>query len=530
MLAKAVNELSRALPPGCASMSLERLYSCGAWVNDWISRRADITGGWIALKDNVQKPLRTVTFSELDLMARRIASLLREEFGVGKGDVVALLSWSRIEFVATLLACFKLGCILAPINTRYSRREISEFVSQVQPKVLLFEKELEQSLEGVETRKVCYDCPSEFNFSAREPLGRAVECCLEDPVMLLQTGGTTGRPKFAVISHRMVLWNALNTVRDLIIPGDVTINTLPLFHIGAYTYLLPLLIFGGTSILMHRWNVDEFIDLVERERPSFLFLVPTQLRMLLQSPRFKEADFSSVRWITSGGGALTRDLIEKIFEKGVVQKQGFGMTEMGPGIFALDPWDAWRKRGSIGKPNLLVEAKVVDANGNEVPPGVEGELLLRGPSVFSGYLRNEEEMRALVRGEWMATGDIVRRDEEGYFWVVGRVKNVIRSGEESVYPEEIERLLLMHPKIKDAVVIGVPDEKWGEVPKALIVLKEGEKITKEEVVEFLKDKIAKYKIPKYVEVVKEFVYTETGKVSRAALKNLYGQPRDKLEA
>jgi fatty-acyl-CoA synthase len=328
----------------------------------------------------------------------------------------------------------------------------------------------------------------------------------------------------------MVLWNALNTVRDLIIPGDVTINTLPLFHIGAYTYLLPLLIFGGTSILMHRWNVDEFIDLVERERPSFLFLVPTQLRMLLQSPRFKEADFSSVRWITSGGGALTRDLIEKIFEKGVVQKQGFGMTEMGPGIFALDPWDAWRKRGSIGKPNLLVEAKVVDANGNEVPPGVEGELLLRGPSVFSGYLRNEEEMRALVRGEWMATGDIVRRDEEGYFWVVGRVKNVIRSGEESVYPEEIERLLLMHPKIKDAVVIGVPDEKWGEVPKALIVLKEGEKITKEEVVEFLKDKIAKYKIPKYVEVVKEFVYTETGKVSRAALKNLYGQPRDKLEA
>ncbi|UNQ73492.1 class I adenylate-forming enzyme family protein [Infirmifilum sp. NZ] len=510
-------------------MSLSAVYSCGRWVNDWISRRADITGGWVALKDNLEKPLRVATFSQLDRDAGRIAGLLREEWGVGKGDVVAILSWSRIEFVEVLLACFKLGCVLAPINTRYSKREVSEFVEQTKPKVVLYERELEQGVEGISVDKACYDCASEFSFSSRQPLEASAECCLEDPAMLLQTGGTTGKPKFAVVSHRMILWNALNTVRDLIIPGDVTINTLPLFHIGAYTYLIPLLIFGGTSILMHRWNVDEFIDLVEQERPSFLFLVPTQLRMLLQSPRFKDADFSSVRWITSGGGALTRDLIEKIFEKGVVQKQGFGMTEMGPGVFALDPWDAQRKMGSIGKPNLLVEAKIVNPEGAEVPAGAEGELLLRGPSVFAGYLRNEEEMRALVRDGWIATGDVARRDEEGYFWIVGRLKNIIRSGEESVYPEEIEKLLLMHPKIKDVVVIGVPDEKWGEVPKALIVLKEGERITKEEVVEFLRDKIAKYKIPKYVEVVKDLIYTETGKVSRSALKQMYGQPRDRLE-
>ncbi|MEM3893532.1 MAG: fatty acid--CoA ligase family protein, partial [Thermofilum sp.] len=158
----------------------------------------------------------------------------------------------------------------------------------------------------------------------------------------------------------------------------------------------------------------------------------------------------------------------------------------------------------------------------------EGELYLRGPSVFSGYLRNEEEMRALLREGWVATGDIARVDEEGYFWVVGRAKNVIRSGEESVYPEEVEKILLMHPKIKEVVVIGVPDEKWGEVPKALVVLKEGEKITKEEVVEFLKGKLAKYKIPKYVEVVDKLVYTETGKISRSQMKSLYGEPRDKL--
>ncbi|MEM2245108.1 MAG: AMP-binding protein [Thermofilum sp.] len=509
-------------------MGLDRVYSCGTWVNDWISRRADISGDWVALKDDLTRPLRVVTFSQLNAMAGRIAKLLQEEFGVGKGDVVALLSWSRIEFVATLLACFKLGATLAPINTRYSRREISEFVEQTLPKVLLYEKELEQSLDGVDARKVCYDCPSEFDYSSRERLGSAEECCLEDTAMLLQTGGTTGKPKLAKISYRMILWNALNTTRDLIVPGDVTINTLPLFHIGAYTYLIPLLMLGGTSILMHRWNVDRFIELVELERPSFLFLVPTQLRMLLQSPRFASADFSSVRWITSGGAALTRDIIEKVFEKGVVQKQGFGMTEMGPGVFALDPWDAQRKIGSIGKPNLLVDAKIVGPDSREAPAGVEGELYLRGPSVFSGYLRNEEEMRALLREGWVATGDIARVDEEGYFWVVGRAKNVIRSGEESVYPEEVEKILLMHPKIKEVVVIGVPDEKWGEVPKALVVLKEGEKITKEEVVEFLKGKLAKYKIPKYVEVVDKLVYTETGKISRSQMKSLYGEPRDKL--
>ncbi|MEM4412588.1 MAG: AMP-binding protein, partial [Thermofilum sp.] len=288
-------------------MGLDRVYSCGTWVNDWISRRADISGDWVALKDDLTRPLRVVTFSQLNAMAGRIAKLLQEEFGVGKGDVVALLSWSRIEFVATLLACFKLGATLAPINTRYSRREISEFVEQNLPKVLLYEKELEQSLDGVDARKVCYDCPSEFDYSSRERLGSAEECCLEDTAMLLQTGGTTGKPKFAKISYRMILWNALNTTRDLIVPGDVTINTLPLFHIGAYTYLIPLLMLGGTSILMHRWNVDRFIELVELERPSFLFLVPTQLRMLLQSPRFASADFSSVRGITSGGAALTRD-------------------------------------------------------------------------------------------------------------------------------------------------------------------------------------------------------------------------------
>ncbi len=504
-------------------MNLERISSCGTWVNDWISKRAYLTGGWIAIKDDALGRLRSFTYSELDQTARRVASLLREDFNVSTGDKVAILSWTRAEFVAVLLACFKIGCTLVPVNTRYTSREINEVIERTHSRVLLYEGEFEDRVKVLGIPTIRYDSAKDFSYSTKPPLSNSVECCLEDIALILQTGGTTGKPKFAMISHRMILWNAMNTLRDLVVPGDVTINTLPLFHIGGYTYLIPLLMFGGTSILMHRWSPEAFIELVESERPTFLFLVPTQLRMLLQSPRFKDADFSSVRWITSGGGALTRDLIEKIFEKGVVQKQGFGMTEMGPGVFALDPWDAQRKMGSIGKPNLLVEARVLGGSGSE------GELYLRGPSVFSGYLDNEEELKKMVKDGWMDTGDIARIDDEGYFWIVGRAKNIIRSGEESVYPEEVEKILLAHPKIKDVVVIGVPDEKWGEVPKALIVLKEGERISKEEIVDFLKDKIAKYKIPKYVEVVEGFVYTETGKVSRSELKKLYGQPRDKLE-
>lgn len=349
---------------------------------------------------------------------------------------------------------------------------------------------------------------------------------LEDPLMMLQTGGTTGKPKIAKVNYRMILWNAVNTVRDLIIPYDTTITAVPLYHIGGFTYTIPLLFWGGTNILMPRWDVNLYLDLVQRERPTFLFLVPSQLKTMIDSPKFQTTDFSSVRFLTAGGAALTSEMIKAVFEKGITQKQGYGMTEMGPGIFALDPLDGYNYMGSIGKPNILVEAKVVRSDGSEAGPNESGELLLRGPSVFGGYWNNEIETCETFEEGWLKTGDIVLRTNDGYFYVIGRTKNIIRSGSESIFPEEVEKLLQSHPAVAEALVIGIPDPKWGEVPKALIVVRKTMNVSVENLYTFCADKIAKYKIPKYFEFVPGIPKDSMGKTSRVRLAQLFGEQKD----
>lgn len=516
--------------------------SRGYWVNNWISRRAELTPNWVVLKDNIKGPLRVYTYKTLNERICKLAYAIKNFFKTKKNEVVAMLSWPRIEVLEVLFACMKINLVFLPLNTRYVERELADVIKTINSSILIYEREFKDRVEGLEKfldesklTYVCLDCkPGEEEYiydyliNESKPIEEVYEASLEDPVMFIQTGGTTGRPKMAIITYRMILWNALNTLRDLIVPGDYTITALPLFHIGGYTYTLPLLMFGGKNLIMHRWNVNKFIDYVETERPSFLFLVPTQLKMLLNNPRFKSADFSSVRWFTSGGGALTKDIIKEIFNKGIVMKQGYGLTEMGPGVFALDPWDAYRKMGSIGKPNLLIDAKIVGENGNILGVNKEGELILRAPSIFGGYYGNLEETIKTVSDGWLHTGDIAKYDEDGYYWIIGRKKNIIRSGEESVFPEEIEKLLKLHPSIVDAVVIGVEDPRWGEVPKAIIVLKEGMKLTKDEIIGFLEGKLAKYKIPKYIQVVNEIPKSELGKVSREYIKKLFGQPRDNI--
>lgn len=504
----------------------------GYWINNWIAQHARINPNQIVLID--EKSDRRFTYKVFNERADRVAAFFKKELKIKKGERVGMISWNRIEMLDVLFAAAKLGSIFVPINTRYTSREIKDYITLFEPKVLIYEDEFSDRIKELKDLKEIRHfihvgeggVKNSINFKEavnyQEKLDAPTLVDLEDPVMILQTGGTTGTPKGSIVPYRMIFWNALVTIRDLIVPGETTVTCVPLFHIGGYTYTLPLLFWGGTNILMHRWNPEKLLDWIEKERVTFQFLVPAQLKMLTESPRFKTADLTSVRWFTTGGAALTREIAELLLKKGVLMKQGYGLTEVGPGVFALDPKDAMRKLGSIGKPNLLVDVRVVDDKGEEAGPNNPGELLIRAPSLFGGYWNNLEETVKVLEGGWLHTGDVVVYDEEGFFYIVGREKRVIRSGSESIYPEEIEKILSAHPKIEEAVVFGVPEKRWGEVPKALIVVKTGESLSKEEITNYCLSNLAKYKIPKFIEFVESIPKTPAGKVSREELVKKYG--------
>jgi len=510
----------------------------GYWINNWISRHADINPNQLILID--EKSGDRLTYKIFNERVERIAAFLKNELNLRKGDRVGMISWNRIEMLSTLFASAKLGCIFVPINTRYTAKEIEDYIKIFEPKVLMYEEKFTNNVEKFkkEVKIAHYIHIDEeglkdsitFQEARKYPkkLAKPELVTLEDPIMILQTGGTTGIPKGSIATYRMIFWNAFVTVRDLIVPGEVTVTCVPLFHIGGYTYTIPLLIWGGTNILMYKWNPEGLIDWIEKEKVTFQFLVPTQLKMLRESDRFKTADFSSVRWFTTGGGALTKEIVDAFLKKGVTMKQGFGLTEVGPGVFALDPKDALSKVGSIGKPNLLIDIKVADGKGREVGPNKPGELLIRAPSMFGGYWNNPKETVEAIKGGWLHTGDIAKYDDEGYFYIIGRKKHVIRSGSESIYPEEVEDILITHPKIEDAAVIGVPNKKWGEVPKALIVVRKGEKIRNEEIIGYCEGKLSKYKIPKIIEFVESLARTSAGKLLRKKLAEKYGSSQSRI--
>jgi fatty-acyl-CoA synthase len=296
-----------------------------------------------------------------------------------------------------------------------------------------------------------------------------------------------------------------------------------MFHTGGLlVYTLPLLTLGGTVILMRKWDPDEMLELIPRERVTMFFCVPTQYQQMAQSKRFRDTDFSSVRFMTSGGAPLPVPLIRSWKEAHDVPfKQGFGMTEFGPGIFSMGPEFAETKAGSIGRPNYFVDARLVDDDNRPVPAGAVGELVLRGPSRFSGYFGNPQATAESIDADgWFHTGDMARVDEDGFFFIVDRKKEMFISGGENVYPAEIERALYEHPAVHMCAVVGVPDPKWGEVGKACVVLKDGSSASGEELLEFMRARLARYKVPKAVVFLESLPLSAAGKILRRELKSI----------
>jgi fatty-acyl-CoA synthase len=477
----------------------------------------------------------------MNVRANRLANWLRAA-GVGRGDRVAVLARDGVEHLDAFFACGKLGAIHTALNRRLHPRELAGIVAQTTPRALIFSDDVRDNVAALQGLLAggphpieCYlhlDGPGvrgSLHFETALESAEAAPVATddleaEDVAALIFTGGTTGLPKAAQVSHRMIAWNTLNTVIHDVTHDDVYLNVFPMFHTGGlFVYTLPQIIFGGVTILMPAFDPARVLELIARERVTIFGAVPTMYQMIAQAPNWAAADLSSLRFCTSGGAPLPVPLVEQYTrEKGIRFKQGFGMTEFGPGIFALAPEDAIRKAGSIGRPNFYVEARVVDEDNNFLGPDEEGELVLKGPSYCSGYFGDPEATAAAVdaRG-YFHTGDVARYDAEGYFTIVDRVKDMFISGGENVYPAEIERALYEHPAVLMCAVIGVPDARWGEAGRAYVVIKPGAAATADELLAFMAERLAKYKVPRSVAFHDSLPISAAGKILKRELREQY---------
>jgi fatty-acyl-CoA synthase len=504
------------------------------YIGDYLGRRALYTPDQLAVVDAGKVPHRTFTYSELNNRANRLANWLRDGAGIEKGDRVAVLAHNGVEYLDTFFACGKLGAILAGLNWRLHWRELVSLIEKTAPKVLIYSDEFTEAVRNILEHTDCIEYVLHIEGKG-VPKSRYFEKTLSDSVLrpvvtedvheediacLIFTGGTTGMPKGAQISHRMIAWNTLNTVIHDLQHGDITVNTFPLFHTGGLlVYTTPLIILGGTVVLVRRFDPEQVLDLMEEYAVTVYAGVPTTYQMLTAAPNWAEADLSSLRFCTSGGAPLPVSLVKQFQrEKGVVFKQGFGMSEFGPGVFALAPEDAIRKAGSIGRPNFFVDARIVDEDNNPVPPGEVGELVLRGPSMCSGYFNEPAASAEAVDAEgWFHTGDLALMDEDSYYTIVDRKKDLFISGGENIYPTEIETVLYQHPAVELCAVIGVPDERWGEVGKAFVVTRPEASITTEELFAHMQHRLAGYKVPRSIEFRDTLPVSAAGKILKREL-------------
>ncbi|MBI4577251.1 MAG: long-chain fatty acid--CoA ligase [Planctomycetes bacterium] len=444
------------------------------------------------------------SYRDLHRRSLRRAAWLRDAHGVRPGDRVAWVSRNRPEFFEALFACARLGAILVPVNWRLAPPERRGVLDHAEPRVVL-EGDLTGPLagDGPDPRVETY------------PAGEAT------PLVILYTSGTTGRPKGAVLTHGSMTANSLNTtVACDLVADDSTLTYTPLFHTGALNVLsLPLLHRGGRVVLLGAFDATEALRVMEREAITTLFGVPTTYTMLRESPGFATADLGRLRLALVGGAPCPVGLIRDYADRGVVLRQGYGLTEVGPNCFSLPARDALRRAGTVGHPVMHCRARVVDEAGRDVAPGEVGELWLAGPHVCAGYWRDPEATAAASRDGWWATGDLFRVDGEGYYQVVGRRKEMFISGGENVYPAEVEQAILQHPQVRECAVVGVPDPLWGEVGRAYVAPREA---ATEGLLSFLGQRMARYKVPRSVVGLPELPRNATGKVDRRALVSAAG--------
>jgi fatty-acyl-CoA synthase len=486
---------------------------------DITAKRAALTPGAVAMEDVATG--RTLTYAELDRRAAQAAALLLAR-GVREGDRVAILCRNRIAFFELLFACAKIGAILVPLNWRMPPAEAGALIADSRPILLVHGGEDEAAAAALALPSIGLDADYEGLVAAAEPAAGCRAVWPADGIWyLLYTSGTTGKPKGVIYTFRMALANYVNIGAAIDIrSSDTTANFLPLFHTaGINLHTLPTLIDGGRVLVSGGFEADVILRLLEARRIDTFFAVPTVYEALFDHPRFAGAPLDHVRHWGCGGAPFPDGLVERSRRLGIRICAGMGMTETGPTALLASPQEAWNRPGSVGKPQLLVSARAVDGDGRDVPDGQVGELLFAGPAVTPGYWNDPQaSAAAFTRDGWLRTGDLARRDGEGFWYIVGRRKEMFISGGENVYPAEVEKVLADHPGVSEAAVVAAPHPQWGEVGRAFIRSVSGLPCPRQSELEaFCRTRLAAYKVPKSFEFVPDFPRTAAGKVQKHLL-------------
>jgi fatty-acyl-CoA synthase len=500
-------------------------------VGSWTARRARRTPDRVA----VIYRGTAVTYAGLHDRVTRLAHGLRG-LGVRRGDRVAYLGPNHPSFLETLFAAGTLGAIVVPLNTRLAVPELARHLAGSGSTMLIYGAGQAETVAALRPgfgpgHVVALVEPGEREIDYTELVatgtGAAIDepVGLDDPFLIMYTSGTTGGAKGAMLTHGNITWNALNVVVDADFRQDeVALVVAPLFHTAALNMLcLPTLLKGGAVLIEPGFEPGRALELIGRHQVTSLFGVPASYDAMAAHPGWAAADLSSLRMLLCGGAPVPGATIRTYTERGLTFIQGYGMTETSPGALLLDAAHVQTKAGSAGVPHFFTEVRVARPDGSEAAPGETGEILVAGPNVMRGYWNQPEATAAaLAGGTWLRSGDAGVADDDGYVFVVDRIKDMIISGGENVYPAEVENVLREHPAVADCGVIGVPDARWGEVGRAVVVLRPGAQASEDELLGFLDGRIARYKIPKSVRYAGALPRTGTGKILKKRLRETYG--------
>ena len=503
-------------------------------VGSWTARRARKTPDAPAIR----YAGAMLTYAGLDDRVRRLARALRQ-LGTTPGSRVAYLGPNHPAFLETMFATWSAGAIFVPLNMRLAGPELAYQLADCGAALLVYAPEQAAVVAGLRgqpgrgadlhhlvalARPAAgdHDYESLLGGPAAEPADLPVS--LDDPCLIMYTSGTTGRAKGATLTHRNITWNAINAVVDADFRADeVALAVAPLFHTAALNMLcLPTMLKGGTVAIEPAFEPDRVLELIARDRVTSMFGVPAIYDAMAAAPGWADADTSSLRMLLCGGAPVPDATIRRYTSRGLTFIQGYGMTETSPGALLLDAEHALAKAGSAGVPHFFTDVRVVGPDGAQAGPGQRGEIIVAGPNVMAGYWGQPDASAAVLADGWLHSGDVGTADEDGYVSVVDRIKDVIISGGENIYPAEVENALLSHPAVADCGVIGIPDPRWGEVGRAVVVLRAGQSVPEADILGFLDGRLARYKIPKSVHFATGLPRTATGKILKKQLRETHG--------